>query len=396
MNRQLAKQYFERAEAALESGNPDEALTLLNQLDAAFPNMKNIGVARAKAYAAMGRIPEAIHLCDALIQEHTSRRATELKERLVAGDPVPMPPKATTAVATSTIARRLASVAFATIAMASAIGAAVWFAQQMDAELAANEPTRPPSRTLGIVATQAAAPAPASTTGQIHAPSTWKMDDSGVPTWRSGVFLNVPCINEPARTIDVYIPLAYDAKPDTLFPGVVIQMPGGKPGFIGLEDWAERSEVVLIVVNSSKNKTFAQNHIAQDRALETVSVGLRLDQRMGFAIGMSGGGRASWQVACRYPDNFRGIVMMGISGDENVFMPPLHVRIAIIHGETDFNNKSIAKALAMLTRLGYQVREAVVPGAHVTGPVENRVEMLNWMVYGARRDLGLPQPSATP
>lgn len=391
MNRQLAKQYFDRAEAALESGNPEEALTLLNQLDAAFPNTKNIGVARAKAYAAMGRIPEAMHLCDALIQEHDSRRAKELKARLVSGESVPISPKAVPANASRTFARRLASAAFATIAIASAIGGAVWFAQRMDTELAANEIVPPPSRTSGSVAMHVAAPA--SAPGQIHAPSTWNLDDHGVPTWRSGVFLNVPCINEPARTIDVYIPLAYDTKPDALFPGVVIQMPGGKPGFIGLEDWAERSEVILIVVNSSKNQTFAQNHIAQDRALETVSTGLRLDQRMGFAIGMSGGGRASWQVACRYPENFRGIVMMGISGDEDVFMPPPHVRIAIIHGETDFNNKAIARALALLAREGYQVREAVVPGGHVTGPVENRVEMLNWMVYGARRDLGLPQPS---
>ena len=389
MNRQLAKQYFDRAEAALASGDPEEALTLLNQLDAAFPNTKNIGVARAKAYAAMGRTPEAIHLCDALIQAHDSRRAKELKDRLVAGEPALTAQETATAGSRSTTARRLGRIVFATTAIGSAIGAAVWFAQPMDADLGPSVESRPPVRTFQAVAT----PSVASGPGNVHPPSTWKSDDSGVPTWRSGAFLNIPCINEPARTIDVYIPQTYDEKPDALFPGVVIQMPGGNPGFIGLEAWAERSEVILIVVNSSKNQTFAQNHIAQDRALETVSTSLRLDQRMGFAIGMSGGGRASWQVACRYPENFRGIVMMGISGDEHVFMPPLHVRIAIIHGESDFNNKAIARALAMLTREGYQVREAIVPGGHVTGPVENRVEMLNWMVYGARRDLGLPQPS---
>lgn len=388
MNRQLAKQYFNRAEAALEAGNAEEALTLLNQLDAAFPNTKNIGVARARAYASMGRIPEAVKLCDHLVDQHDSRRARELKEQLLLGVIEPNVPRPATKAAKKVRSFRKALVVYGAIAVICMIVAAISIAHYMDLRPSSNtesEVERKPRLRLEAV-TQ-------SIPGLIHHPGTWELDSAGVPKWKSGVFRGVPCINEPKRTIDVYLPLVYDAKPETRFPGVVIQMAGGNPGFIGLEEWAERCEVILIVINSSRNKTFAQNHIAQDRALETVSTSLRVDQQMGFAIGMSGGGRASWQVACRYPENFMGIVMMGISGDEDVFMPPTHVRVAFIHGETDFNNRSTASAIRLLTQLGYEVRERVVPGGHVPGPVQVRIEMLNWMVFAARRDLGLPQPS---
>ncbi len=390
MNRQLAKQYFERAEAAQEAGKPEEALTLLNQLDAAFPNTKNIGVARAKAYAALGKIPEAVKLCDELVDRHDSRRARELKEQLLKGL---LEPGAPQPADTPTIpARQRFGAVLKWAAVVCLLATIAWSGHRVWSKMAAfsddqhaESPAVPNART-----TQ---PPPPLEPGKIHPAFTWERDESGVPIWKSGIFRRVPCIGEPKRTIDVYLPLAYDEKPEALFPGVIIQMPGGNPDFIDLEDWAERSEVILIGVNTSRNGTFAQNQIAQDRALETIAPSMRLDQRMGFAIGMSGGGRASWQVACRYPENFRGIVMMGISGDEDIYMPPLYVRIAIIHGETDFNNKSTARALKYLKQEGYEVREVVVPGGHVTGPPSVRVQMLDWMVSSARRELGLPQPS---
>jgi predicted esterase len=416
MNRQLAKQYFERSETLQEAGKPEEALALLNQLDEAFPKTKNIGVARARAYASMGRVPEAVRLCEELITLHDSQRARELKDRLVLGL---LEPETAKPAAAPEADRKWPRTALKWVAVVVVVISIAWSANRVfsdsDAvpvpqlrertsnstssgdQLSTLVPGRPQNRGsngqtrrgLNARIPRNAQPKP----GLVHPPRTWDLDASGIPVWKSGVFLGVPCINEPARKIDVYIPLAYDEQPETLFPGVVIQMSnGGKLGFIGLEDWAERSEVILIQITSSRNKNFATNHIAQDRALETISTGLRVDQQMGFAIGMSGGGRASWQIACRYPDNFRGIVMMGISGDENVFMPPLHVRLGYIHGEADFNNASIAGAIRMLKGRGYQVREAVVPGGHVVGPLDVRVDMLNWMVSASRRELGIPQP----
>jgi predicted esterase len=385
VNRQLAKQYFERAEALLDAGKPGEALPLLDQLNDAFPNTKNILFARAKTYSALGRTTDALHACDALIEQHRSKRAAALKQQLI--DQAHHPPQPASRMTVRRFSlRRLAASMMLVFAGAVAFTAYSWPtveefepALQPAPERVARTPAPPPK------------PAPRQP-GVIHPAPTWELGESGVPIWKSGVFRRVKCINDPERTIDVYLPLAYDAKPDMLFPAVIIQMAGGNPGFIGLEDWAERAEVILVALNQSRNSRFAENHITQDHALETVIIGMRLDERMGFAIGMSGGGRASWQVACRYPENFRGIVMMAISGDEDRFMPPLTTRIAIIHGETDFNNRAIARAIPYLRNLGYQVQERVVPGGHVTGPPSVRIEMLNWMVHAAREDLELPQP----
>ncbi len=388
MNRQLAKQYFDRAEASLEAGNPDEALALLNQLDAAFPNTKNIGVARARTYAAMGKIPEAVKLCDELVDRHQSRRASELKQQLILGvfEPAAVQRAAT---AGATPSRGKAIIALKWVLAMCLVASIAWSAKRLLGEFQAE------SETADLATAQSASipqPPAAPKPGVNHPPFTWQRDDTGVPVWKSGIFRRVPCTTDPSRSINVYLPLAYDEKLDQTFPGVLISMPGGNPDFLELEAWAERQEVILIGLNTSRNGPSSNNADAQDAAFATITPSLRVNQEMGFAIGMSGGAMASWLVASRYPQNFRGVVMMGQGGHESYMLAP-HIRVAYIRGEDEPNNWYIPRVITKLKANGNLVRDQIVPGAHVPGPVSVRVEMLNWMVHAARRDFGLPQPS---
>ena len=52
MNRKLAKQYFDRADALLREGKGEDALLLLDTLDEAFPNQQNVLFARARTLRA--------------------------------------------------------------------------------------------------------------------------------------------------------------------------------------------------------------------------------------------------------------------------------------------------------------------------------------------------------
>jgi len=417
MNRQLAKQYFDRSEALQEAGKPEEALALLNQLDAAFPNTKNIGLARARAYASMGRVPEAVRLCEELITLHDSRRARELKDRLILGmiDPDAAKPPATKVTGPERNWPRSALKWGAVVGLVAVIAASVnrvlpdsgavpdrqlarttRTSSPAEAQLSApvldrSQDARSTNRTRrapGARTPRSAQPLP----GQVHPPHTWDLDITGIPKWKSGIFRRVPCIDEPARTINVYLPLAYDEQPESLFPGVVISSPGGPPSFLELETWAERQEVILIHLNSSRNGPGSNNTQAQDAAFRTILPSLRVNQELGFAIGMSGGAMASWLVASRYPDNFSGVVMMGQGGFEDRMLAS-HIRVAYIRGFHEPNNWYIPRVIESLKRNGNQVRDRLVPGNHVKGPVEVRVAMLNWMVSAARRDLGIPQPS---
>lgn len=391
MNRQLAKQYFERAEATLEAGNPEEALALLNQLDEAFPNTKNIGVARARAYAAMGGVSEAVHLCDQLIVLHDSRRAREIKERLLQGVLEPGVARPAVAASGRRPLRRIVNVAVLSIVGVSVIAAAYWYSQQLESTVVVEkESARAPAIRASRpgLTQQSAGPTP----GQEHLPFTWELDELGVPKWKSGIFRRVPCLNQNERTINVYLPLAYDRKPNAQFPGVLISAPGGNPNFLGLEAWAERQEVILIGLNSSRNGPSSNNIDAQEAAFETIMPTMRVDQRLGFAIGMSGAAMASWLAASRYPENFQGLVMMGQGGYEDRMLAP-HIRVAYIRGHDEPNNWYIPRVIGKLRANGNQVRDQLVPGGHVMGPLEVRVEVLNWMVHAARRDLGVLQPS---
>lgn len=395
MNRQLAKQYFERAETLLNAGQPGEALALLSQLDEAFPDTKNIGVARARTYAALGQISDAVQLCEQLIVQHDSRRAKDLKERLLLGVLEPEGEEANAIVPRRSLLG-VARVVILLLIFGGAIGLAVWYVQRMNTTPAATPSTRE-TRSIGFSLGQLEPQSSESAPGRTHPPQTWELDDAGVPKWKSGIFRRVPCIDAPDRTIDVYLPMAYDDQPEMLFPGVVISLASGNPGsgkprFLGLESWAERQEVILILLNSSRNGPSQNNMEAQDAALRTIAPSLRVNQEAGFAIGMSGGAMASWLLATRYPDNFRGVVMMGQGGFEERVLAP-HIRVAYIRGFDEPNNWYIPRVIENLKANGNQVRDQLVPGAHVMGPLETRVEMLNWMVYAARRDLGLPQPS---
>ena len=387
MNRQLAKQYFERAEAFLNADKPNEALPLLDQLDEAFPNTKNILLARAKTYAALNRTSDALHTCDALIECHQSRRAAALKRELI---------NQAQHLKTSGRRKRVRRfswprmVAFSALVVAGtgAFAAFHWPSVE-EFEPAPPSDSRHATRDVASRTPPAAPSIPQP--GAVHPEHAWEIGEDGAPAWKSGVFRKVPCVNEPARTIDVYLPLAYDAKPEMLFPAVIIQMARGNPGFIGLEDWAERTEVILVGINSSRNSRFVENPIAQDRALETILIGMRLDQRMGFAIGMSGGAQSSWYLVYKYPENFRGLVMMGQGGIPEYMLAP-HVRVAYIHGVDEGNNWHIARMQSRLRANGNFVRDELVPGEHVMGPVDRRVTMLNWMVHAARDDFDLPHP----
>jgi predicted esterase len=152
------------------------------------------------------------------------------------------------------------------------------------------------------------------------------------------------------------------------------------PGFIGLENWAEQNDVILVAINSVTNEMYSLNWQAQDAALSLVVESMRVDRSMGFAIGMSGGAATSWEMVARYPEGFAGLVMMGISDGHNGSSIPIHVRVAYIYGNAEPNINHIKRKIPRLRAAGNKVREQVVPGGHVTGPVKVREAMLTWML----------------
>lgn len=417
MNRQLAEQYFKRADRHYRAGEYSEALPLLNVLDSAFPDSKNVLFARARCLAQLGKTNQARTILERLVEEFEAPRAAALLAQLDAtsaaesfGDldeALNAAPFANVKyVAPPKEGLRLPVVLTVIVAFgALAIGFAVLFdlaTRRMNlvqddvpvidvAEAQSRRRTELHERRLE----QAQSPTPHA--GYVHSEEVWRLtaDENGVPDWKPGVYLDVRCVGpEPWRTIDVYLPMAYQEKPDALFPTLTITMPRPKVhGFLDLEKWAERQEVILIALNSSSNRTHHLNWKAQDAAINTLLATMRIDTRLGFATGTSGGAQTALLLAYRYPENIAGVVMMARGGDwETVRGVSSELRIAFLNGNTDFNHDEVTEVAAYFRQRGNEVRRQVFPGGHRSAPTALLTQMLDWVVSDARRDLGVPIP----
>lgn len=403
MNSKLAEQYYRRADELCREGKTEEALPLLNILDDAFPEQKNIQYARAHCLASLGRTDDARALCERLIQAHDSVRARRLltqldggavalgedvlglNEPVFAGIPVSVRPRPKRAIP-------LRAIALVLLGLPLVVTALLFRYQTVN-----------PSTSSGAISKEdvaqaaaarhekklAQAEGPVTRAGTVHPEDVWRLTAiGGIPDWKPGIYKDVPCVGAPHRTISVYVPMAYQERPEDLFPTLAISMPGGNPGFLGLRDWAERREVILIAINSSRNGGWRNNWEAQNAAIDTVLPHMRIDQRLGFAVGVSGGAQASWRLAARLPSNYAGVVMEAQGGYSDKPLS-LNTRVAYLNGNRDWNHDYINKMEALLKRNGYTVRRQVYNGGHGNAPVPLRIKMLDWMLAAARRDLGI-------
>lgn len=421
-----AQQQYAQAQQLFASGAHVEALGALDDLLRRFPNEKSLLYARARCLVELGRFEDARAACTDLIERFGHDRSRELlatiDARAEATMPsefaIPdlgldigpsMPPPMPRQASKSGGVLRVVTI----VAVLGVIGVTGYIVfDRVRANLAAA------SRSAGASSTNNTSTGAftddyiaqerrkrensrreqleelTARPGQEIPKSLWFPTVNGLPEFHPGIYRDVPTLSAPERTLDIYIPTAYRERPNDSFPGVVMSSPGRGHGFWELERWAERQEVILVWLNSSYNGTYDNIYQAQDTGLETVIAGLRVDQTMGFAIGSSGGGAASWALACRYPDGFRGIVLIGIGSAHYDCSFPRYVRVAYINGNRDFNVPGIEQTKRQLLSQGYQVQHAVFPGGHELGPLHLREQALDWMVNEERRARGLPLPGA--
>lgn len=82
MKAQQGTAKFKRADELFNQGKFAEALGLLNELDVAFPNTKNILYAKAVCLHQLGHLDEAESVCDWVMQEFQDPRAQALKAQI--------------------------------------------------------------------------------------------------------------------------------------------------------------------------------------------------------------------------------------------------------------------------------------------------------------------------
>jgi hypothetical protein len=188
-------------------------------------------------------------------------------------------------------------------------------------------------------------------------------------------------------TYDLYVPRAYAADGERRFPVLFISSPGGNPGRLGLESWAERRGVILVSINDSKNALdLGLYDDIQGAVVRSVESSLRAHPCLRFSIGLSGAAWASMHLAKREPEKHAGIVMLAHSGNGADRGLAKHVAVAFIHAENDevHGADAVRRVYRSLEGRGDPVREVCGGWGHSNGPLEERVRMLDWMLEVAR------------
>jgi len=85
MDVQKGNALFNQADGLFQQGRFQEALVVLDQLNAAYPRTRNVMFPRALCLEKLGRLAEADTVCDEMIQRFQEPRAQALKEQIRAG-----------------------------------------------------------------------------------------------------------------------------------------------------------------------------------------------------------------------------------------------------------------------------------------------------------------------
>lgn len=82
MQRHIAQNKFGQADQLFQQSRFDEALSLLDELDQAFPNSPNVMYPRARCLVEIGETNEAMDLLDELVLQYQHEEAMQLKAEL--------------------------------------------------------------------------------------------------------------------------------------------------------------------------------------------------------------------------------------------------------------------------------------------------------------------------
>ncbi len=90
MDARESKERFKRADTLFRDGEYQQALHILSGLNQVYPNTKNVLYPTAMCLERLGRGPEALPICEQLIQQFNDPRAMALKDR-ISQMPAPKP-----------------------------------------------------------------------------------------------------------------------------------------------------------------------------------------------------------------------------------------------------------------------------------------------------------------
>lgn len=187
----------------------------------------------------------------------------------------------------------------------------------------------------------------------------------------------IECAGFPGQSYALYLPTGYSR--DRPWPILYCFDPAGR-GQVPVERFqeaAERHGFIVAGSNNSRNGPWLRSHAAADAMLRDTFRRFRLDRRLCYAAGFSGGAR----VACRIAQagDFAGVIACA-AGFSQATVPE---RVPFVFygttGMDDFNYQEMRRTDAALESLGAAHRLAILDGGHAWLPAAATSRALEWL-----------------
>jgi len=191
----------------------------------------------------------------------------------------------------------------------------------------------------------------------------------------------VACYDNPNETYDLYLPPNYD--PRKPIPVLYMHSAQGGPGG-SVPPLVRKAGAhlpwMMVHVNNSRNGPWDDILRAQDEVLRDTEARYNLDPRRQFATGFSGGGRASFMMAFRYPRRVRGVLGMGAGLSLWNELPSSDLTACIMIGTKDSNyDYDVPRAIETLQKAGVNLLVRTYDGGHQHPDAALVREGLDWL-----------------
>lgn len=200
----------------------------------------------------------------------------------------------------------------------------------------------------------------------------------GAADMAPGVHADLVTPGESPLTYDLFLPKAFVAEPNGRFPLVFLSSSFHKPGFAGLDAWAEREAVVMACLGYDPRTPKEVLETQITALLAALSV-YRIEPALRFAFASSGS--FNRDLARMTAEDWGGYVDL-----DPPLQPPAHrhICIGVIAGlpPTNINHtESLAHERVALTRWGNPWQMSPIPAAGSDWQArDDAVPLLDWMV----------------
>ncbi|MGB0415768.1 MAG: hypothetical protein ACPGKS_02850 [Coraliomargarita sp.] len=190
----------------------------------------------------------------------------------------------------------------------------------------------------------------------------------------------------------VYYPSAH-ANSSKRLPGMLLFNAGGKPGRYLMRhvEAAEAADLVIVALGSFRNNKGA---VLEDgftarfiEILPILKAEVILDTDRLFLGGNSGGAWRAFEYSYRFPGPWAGIYSNGghLGYHDEAFYDnpppyPAGMRIAMVNGNNDFNNKVIDGSSRALHSRDCKVAVFSFEGGHQVPPPDAQLKGFNWLL----------------